>query len=329
MHIDRQLPVNFKKEDHLLVKGHNTYDTNDAYIMEYHNVLLSPDSVIYKGRELQRETLASPTYAKYYGFRHFIKKYFFAKRKNLSQGHYLLVTDNWSAGHFHWLCDVLPKLWCIRDKTREFVLLLPDTSYIRNIALPSLEMLGLQFSDIQFMNDKEFYRVNNLHFVSKISRSGTVDDNIMRAINNKFNQKGADSMSRIYISREKARIRKVLNEAELIALLKEYDFQVLNPEEFSFKEQLLLFNSCEALVSIHGSGLTNALFMSSNSKMVEFRRDGIPDNHCYWHLAGALGIPYYYYLGIPDSDQLLEGNGCNLTIPVEDFRNKILNQLFK
>jgi len=41
-------------------------------------------------------------------------------------------------------------------------------------------------------------------------------------------------------------------------------------------------------------------------------------------LAESVGHEYYYYHGVPDSDLSLIGRGCNLTIPVDDFEEKIL-----
>ncbi len=322
--IHRALPANYSEEDFIFIRDHASYSTYECYMKEYNNVLVSPDSVIYKNFSLQKDSLASPNYQKYYGFRHLVKKFFFHKRRNLDQGDYLLVTDSWSPGHFHWLCDVLPKLWRIREKTGKYILLLPDTPYIRRIAIPSMEMLDLKFRDIHLMKDKEFYRVKNLQFISRISRSGTVDDSIMKELNNKFREgRKVIPQRRIYISRENARIRKVLNEPELISALKGFNFEIINSEDFSLEDQVSMFNSCEVLVSIHGSGLTNTLFMPPGSKVVEFRKKEAPGNQCYWHLAGSLDIPYYYYFGIPDSDKPLEGNGCNLTIPIKDFESKM------
>jgi capsular polysaccharide biosynthesis protein len=139
---------------------------------------------------------------------------------------------------------------------------------------------------------------------------------------------GKDSgHKKFYISREKARFRKVLNEKELICMLKNNGFEIIHAEDFSLSEQIDVFSGCETLLGIHGAGLTNCVFMKQGSNVIELRRKETAKNTGYWHLADCLDHKYYYYNGIPDSEKSIIGRGCNLTIPINDFEEKILKSL--
>lgn len=79
-----------------------------------------------------------------------------------------------------------------------------------------------------------------------------------------------------------------------------------------------MMQNTELLVGMHGAALTNMFFMPSNSTVVEFRYNGPHHNHCYWHLSSACQINYMAFFGISDdTNKILEGQGCNLTIPIQ------------
>jgi capsular polysaccharide biosynthesis protein len=239
-----------------------------------------------------------------------------------SSEEFLLVTDQESNGHFHWFTEVLPRLWLIKDRAPEFVLMLPDTPYMRSVAAESLQVTGIRFKEIFWVQRGEFYKVPRLYHVSKVSRTGQMDDAIMMKLNRAFVDDKPRGKRKLYISRSLARFRRVLNEKELEEKLKDYGFEAIKTDEWSLTEQIAAFSECETLIGIHGAGLTNCLFMPPGGKVIELRKR--EPNYGYWHLAESVGHKYYYYHGEPDSELSLIGRGCNLTIPVDDFEEKIL-----
>lgn len=274
------------------------------------------------------DTLTSRKQRSYYQVRHLARKLITGRSILLNdKKKYLLVTDNWSSGHFHWFCEVLPKLFCLKDQTKQFSLLLPDTSYIRTIGAESLTMLGLEFTEIIWMKHDRFYKVKDLFYVSAIAPSGHMHKELLQQIRNEFIGGKETGHRRIYISRAQARFRKILNEKELMNILQGYGFEMYHAEDVSLSGQVAVFCSCNTLLGIHGAGLTNCIFMQPGSKVIELRRkENGPSNVGYWHLADSLDHHYYYYNGVPDSGKPLVGRGCNLTIPVEDFSHNIIDE---
>jgi capsular polysaccharide biosynthesis protein len=324
--IKRSPPANLTNADAELFRDAFTYRTLDAYLKSFGKVWISSDSVVYKNGLLLPETLATLDQLSYYRLRHLAKKLLTAPKVALDKTkNHLLVTDAWSSGHFHWFMEVIPRIWTIRDRSKEFVLLLPDTPYVRSTGLNSLQLLNLEFEDVILMKDTDFHKVNDLYFVSPISAPGQMHDGIMKEINAAFVSGRASGQDKIYMSREKARIRKVLNEKELTALLKDHGFEVLFGEDHSLAEQIEIFARCSTLMGIHGAGLTNSIFMKPGGNIIELRKR--EKNYAYWHLAGSIGHRYNYYHGKPDSEASLIGQGSNLTIPIDDLYKKILCEL--
>src|SRR5688572_9652189 len=201
--VEHAFPVNMQEDDRIDFEEGRSYTTNDVFIHSLGKAMVSPDSVELKNGLLVKESLVPNANKSYYQSRYLIKKLFFAKRTILDRSKYLLATDSWSAGHFHWFCDVLPKLLCIKDRAKEFKLLLPDSTYTRTVAVSSLQRLGFDFEDIVWMNEKNFYRVKDLYYVSNVSNSGQLNPGLMKTLQEQFNA-GRSGAGRIYISREKA-----------------------------------------------------------------------------------------------------------------------------
>jgi capsular polysaccharide biosynthesis protein len=87
-----------------------------------------------------------------------------------------------------------------------------------------------------------------------------------------------------------------MNEQEIKQIVKKLGFEIHYFEDYSFEEQLKLITECRYLVSIHGAGLTNILFMKNGTNVMEFKMKEDYINGCYYSLANSLNINYYYLL---------------------------------
>jgi hypothetical protein len=323
-HITHLWPVNLAADDKTDFETELAYQTYDVQLRFYKNAWVSPDSVIYKNGLLVKDTVAANTYLPYYQWRHYIKKIVKDKKIRLDDTYtYLLATDSWSGGHFHWFTEVLPKLSCLGSKSAELCLLLPDTVYMREIAVPSLQQTGIDFAAIHFMQVDSFYKATQLYYITRVSRTGQMSPSVMQQIQKKFTT--GKGTRKIYISRDNAACRKVTNESAFATMLQRYDIETVFAEKLSFSDQVNLFTSANLLIGVHGAGLTNCLFMNQGSKVIELRKkENQGSNVGYWHLADSLGHSYGYFNGIPDSDKPLVGrDACNLFIDIELFEKQL------
>lgn len=329
--IERRWPMNLDMADVGDFDYEQRFDTRYSFLKPVGEAWISSDSILYKRGKLVEETLAHPTYRSYYRLKHLVKKALTSRKVFLPRGaHYLLVTDSWSDSHFHWLTDAMPKLLALGvDRLREFTLLLPDTEYMRRIATESIRLAGFDFAGIIFMSDSEFYRASDVSYITRLSKSGSMHDPLMKELQSLYTKNAGDRKRMIYISRRKARIRYVLNDDEVSSCLRDYGFETPLAEDLSLEDQIELFNSAKTILGIHGAGLTNALFMKAGGTVVELRkREGPIGNVCYWHLADSLDHRYYYFNGDSDRDHILSGTGCNLTISIPDLEERVLKPIF-
>tara|TARA_B100000029_G_scaffold128629_1_gene122134 strand:+ start:1140 stop:2189 length:1050 start_codon:yes stop_codon:yes gene_type:complete len=139
------------------------------------------------------------------------------------------------------------------------------------------------------------------------------------------NVKDLDYGKRIYIRREDADYRKILNEADLIEKLRKNNFQIINPNHFEILEQMKIFSCAEIIISPHGSNLSNIIFCNSGSKIYEIgpKFDNsyeINISNRYNQLSNVSNINYYKI----DVDSVDVAN--HSTIAEKYISKKILNE---
>lgn len=123
--------------------------------------------------------------------------------------------------------------------------------------------------------------------------------------------------SRIYISRsDVGRKRSIINEVEVVNVLKRFGFDVLTLSPMTLLEQAEIFSNCEVVVAVHGAGLTNVLFMPQKSVVIEMfhYRFG---SQAYCKLANSLDIDYRYLTC--GAEDLISKNLSPIVIHSEKF----------
>ena len=96
---------------------------------------------------------------------------------------------------------------------------------------------------------------------------------------------------RLFVSREDAAVRRLVNEEQVRALLLRRGFEVHTLEGLSFKAQRELFQGASHIVGTHGAGLANLAFAHPTTRVLEMMPP-LAGTFAYWVMAGALGLPY-------------------------------------
>jgi capsular polysaccharide biosynthesis protein len=97
----------------------------------------------------------------------------------------------------------------------------------------------------------------------------------------------------VYLSRNDAPNRRVLNEAALEPLLAEYGFQTHLLTPYSQDERVALFAQARVVVSAVSAGLSNLVFCAPGTRVLELLPQTfvVPD---YLELSTRLGLRYQY-----------------------------------
>jgi hypothetical protein len=98
----------------------------------------------------------------------------------------------------------------------------------------------------------------------------------------------------IYISRNRARLRRLINEYSLIKILKSKGFSIIAAEKLSFRQQIETFLNAKFILGVHGAGFTNLIFGSDQLKFLEIytKNYGSLD---YERTANIKDIKRYFY----------------------------------
>jgi capsular polysaccharide biosynthesis protein len=85
----------------------------------------------------------------------------------------------------------------------------------------------------------------------------------------KFVPPNAKSGNRLYVRRLNRYTRRILNAEDLEALVKSYDFEVFEPEQHSFAEQVRAFAGADVALGTFGSGLTFSPLLGGRRLIIE------------------------------------------------------------
>jgi capsular polysaccharide biosynthesis protein len=299
-HSQRKLPQNFDRADLNLFQHEFQRAIPESRLLRFENVGVSSEGLLFKGAKILPESFA---YAFEYDewkrrsiLKFLVTNHLLRKRRKIETP-VLWITDYWSKGYFHWLADALTRLFVVRDRLDEVTLLLPCEFETRDFVNSSLNVFGVK--KVEFIQRNEVVECRSLLMPTPTAPSGHFRDGVIQGVRRTLLAafEGSNKAGeRLYISRRVAGRRRIVNEDEIIPLLKKFGFEIVCAEELSFEQQVKLFSKARCLVSNHGAGLTNMLFMRQGGGVLELRHATDYVNNCYFILASALGLKYYYQL---------------------------------
>ncbi|MEH7179234.1 glycosyltransferase family 61 protein [Neobacillus vireti] len=232
------------------------------------------------------------------------------KQKELSPITYTLetlavITFQVSFNYFHWMFDVLPRLELLRKSGIAYdrIVINRGKYYHKEYCEfqdESLKLLGISKEMIIECQPDTHILAKQLIVSSMAGYSAHVPKNVCQFLRNEFLAKvkvrNESKNKRIFISREDALHRKVLNEKEVFAVLEKYGFKMVKLSTLSFVEKIELFNQAEVIVSPHGAGLTNLIFCNPGTKVVELFTPTylLP---CFHIISNHMELDYYGLIG--------------------------------
>ncbi len=205
-------------------------------------------------------------------FRIFFNKKVFNHRYNPKRNidYAVVLTNSYTHNYYHFIVDSLLKVNTIHQAIKnngisgqlKFVVSHKQPKWLRKY----LHLLNIDENSLISIQEGECIEIENLlvpsprrfnHFLSKESV------NYLKKIiftNLDFQVKQISPSRLIYISRNKAQRRKLLNENELVSALEKKGFELINLEDLSVAEQIQLMSETQLVCAPHGAGLANLIF---------------------------------------------------------------------
>ena len=201
------------------------------------------------------------------------------------------VTPEASGNYYHWLLDLVPRVLLLKHAAQNFsnydALLLngSQANYEREI----LAALGVPPEKVRYVDSRERFQIASavipsmdINVIAPWKVCGLRDLPFF----GKQNQH-----RRIYLSRARAAVRRIANENEISEVMRHRNFEIVEPENLSWREQANLFAGASVIVAPHGAALANIVFCQLGTRVVEIStRAGYRD--WYWQLAAVAGLSY-------------------------------------
>jgi capsular polysaccharide biosynthesis protein len=221
-------------------------------------------------------------------------KFVTAPRTRRGETDLLLLHNHWSSGFYHWAAEGLLKVQFVDPAAHTVLVPGGFPRFVRD----SLELFD--WRAVALIPPGHCIAARALTVIGNPPTDAinpTHVDWVRTVVRQKCGATPGPPV-RIHLTRRNAQMRRIVNEAEVLPELEQFGFETIDAAQLSFAEQVRLFSRCEALVAPHGAGLTNMIFMSPGSRVLELYRELSPAlplmNIDYWNLASAAGLRYYY-----------------------------------
>ena len=195
----------------------------------------------------------------------------------------LLTGGAGNNNYWHWMFDSIARIGILEKnlKLSNFnFFLVPDKKY--KFQIETLKLLGIEKKSISSKKFKHIFASNVVatNHPWQFSKSahkdiGNIPKWITLWLRNKFLKFKSKKkfFKKIYIDRSDSVIknRRITNEDKIKNMLIKKNFKILKLTNFSFVEQIGIFNSAKIIIGNHGAGFTNLIFCKQNTKVIEFR----------------------------------------------------------
>ncbi|MCL4237372.1 MAG: DUF563 domain-containing protein [Anaerolineae bacterium] len=215
-------------------------------------------------------------------------------RMKRGQGQYATIVSNRNPNnYYHWMIDYLTRLWPLYGSgITDYKLFVP--AKLTSFQAQSLQLLGYS-EDRLVPFAQEHWEVEHLlvpSFAPAYRFSPEACQWLRAKLLSALDGLEDGSPKRVFISRRLASKRRLLNEDEIWELLLEpAGFARVFPETMTLANQARLFREADVVISPHGAGLTNILFMRQDALAIEL----VPALRAkpeFFLLSSAMGVRY-------------------------------------
>lgn len=294
LNVERSLPLNYDtmapgKES--FIRPFESFGPINLYELE--NVYVSHQGVVLKSGRVIPESV----YGMFEPRRQwsgFYKKILRGKRRVIPKP-VLVVHHHFYDNYYHWLSEIMPRLFVAREILRETALLMP--ARLPQFVADFLNLLPVK--EIVSIADDEVVKTPRVYFPSHIARPLAYNEAVMTEFSEWLGAKLDDSSitkspEKLFISRKNARYRITHNEEKIQEYLESKGFELARPEELTIRGQMNLFKNVRIIAGSHGAGFANLIFARNCRLLIDIIHKDHPQD-CFFNLANVNRTQYYYF----------------------------------
>ena len=206
-----------------------------------------------------------------------------------------LITPEAGGNFYHWMIDCLPRLALLErhgfDLSKMIIVTTPLSHPYES---ESLRTIGIEAQNVMPLRDHTALRVPRaivpalVHDVAHFApwkreflQRHFIDSRALRP-----------DCRKLFVGRGDATTRRLRNEAELFAFLKNHGFTEAKTSGLTLREQAALFSSAEVIVAVHGAALTNLVFCREGTLVCEIQSEASPQEF-YARISETCALRYH------------------------------------
>tara|TARA_B100000575_G_scaffold38675_1_gene26384 strand:- start:1703 stop:2731 length:1029 start_codon:yes stop_codon:yes gene_type:complete len=269
----------------------------------------------------------------------FTEKFFENFNKNLDKfkefKNIFVLGSSAANNYYSNLLQFLPRIFFLKENNIKIAIHRNSSTKFREFIKLILISKKIDFSFVYL--DDGFYKFTNSEIPQFLSLSKSIQilKNLIQPKKSKFEDK------KIYVTREDSSYRKIVNEADILPILRSRGYKVINPQLYNIDEQVRIFSQADKIISPHGSNLTNIIFCKPGTEIYEIGPEFNSDyekffENRYQYLAKVNGLKYTRFLAdtVPVANQssyakqfinnrILENSNYykNLIVKISDLQN--------
>ena len=198
---------------------------------------------------------------------HFYSKGFYEnfikKRNNLKNFENIFLLGSNAADNFYSnMLHFLPRLFFNTDNNIKIAIHRNLSNKFRQFIEKINLLRKIKFKFVYL--DDDFYSYSNSQIPQFLNLNSSIE--ILKKFLLPTNEIGDE---KIYVTREDSHYRKIVNEFDLITILKSNGYKVINPRLYEIDEQIKIFSQAKKIISTHGSSLTNIIFCKPETEIIE------------------------------------------------------------
>lgn len=210
------------------------------------------------------------------------------------RGSVAVISSALPGNYYHWMFDIVPRFDILHRSglVPDYYLVNDDTQFQQD----SLRLLNIPSSKIIRPTLRTHIQADQLIVPSLPGPpfSKTPKAHSCRFLRTAFLGEGRKQTPYrlLYITRNDAKERRVVNEAEVRRVILPLGFDLITLTGMPFAEQIELFSQARVILGPHGAGFANAVFCQPGTALIEFMPQG-REIDCFERLAGFIGLDYH------------------------------------
>ena len=204
----------------------------------------------------------------YQNNKHFFTKSFYnnftENIENLKEFKNIFILGSNAANNYYSnLVQFLPRIFFTKKNNIKIAIHRNSSTKFRDFITLILNSMNIEHSFVYL--DDGFYKFINC----EIPQFLNIADSIKVLKNFLFSVNSSSEDKKIYVTREDSAYRKIVNESDLLEILRSKGYKVINPQLYKIDEQINLFRNADKIIGAHGSNLSNIVFCKEGTEIFE------------------------------------------------------------